>query len=191
MIDSIFILGAVLAFTATNIDDLFILTFFFSNKNFKESHIIIGQYLGVFSLVLISSLGYFFKFIIPPSLLGLLGLIPIIIGIKELLKLRKHKEISEELNKEIKYNKSSIFKVSLVTISNGGDNIGIYMPLFATISDYELLTVLFIFFLMIAIWCFISHSLVNHRFLSSKIEKYGHLIFPFVLIGIGIYVLLG
>lgn len=190
MTDIIFILGAMLAFSATNIDDLFMLTFFFSNNNFKASHVIIGQYLGIFSLVLISLIGYFFKFIIPTSLLGLLGLIPIIIGIKELLKLKTCKEISEEYE-EIEFKKSTIFKVAVVTISNGGDNIGIYIPLFATISSYELLLIILIFSLMIALWCFISHSLVNHRFLSSKIEKYGHLIFPFVLIGIGIYILFG
>ncbi|WP_414469092.1 cadmium resistance transporter [Methanobacterium sp. ACI-7] len=190
MIDIIFILGAILAFSATNIDDLFILTFFFSNKNFKASHVIMGQYLGIFSLVLISSIGYFFKFIIPTSLLSLLGLIPIIIGIKELLKLKTSKEISEEYE-EIEFKKFTVFKVALVTISNGGDNIGIYIPLFATISSYELLLVILIFSLMVTLWCFISRSLVNHRFLSRNIEKYGYLMFPFVLIGIGIHILIG
>ena len=50
MIDTIFILGAVIAFTASNIDDLLVLIFFFSNKNFKNGHVVIGQYNGIFFL---------------------------------------------------------------------------------------------------------------------------------------------
>ena len=189
MIDIIFILGAVIAFTATNIDDLFMLVFFFGNKNFKNSHVVVGQYLGVISLILISSIGYFFKFIIPPSLISLLGIFPILIGIKELIKLKTYKK-SDELNQDTEFKRSSIFQVAIITISNGGDNIGIYMPLFASISFSEIITAVFIFMIMIGIWCFISHSLVNHILLSDKIEKYGHIIFPFVLIAIGIYILI-
>ena len=189
MIDVIFILGALIAFTATNIDDLFLLVFFFGNNNYKNSHIVIGQYLGVISLIIISSMGYFFKFIIPSSLISLLGIFPILIGIKELIKLKTHKNSDNDLNQNAEFKRSSIFQVALVTISNGGDNIGIYMPLFASISSSQIITIVLIFMIMIAIWCFISHSLVNHRLLRDKIEKYGHIIFPFVLIAIGIYIL--
>ena len=189
MIDIIFILGAVIAFTATNIDDLFILVFFFGNKNFKNSHVVIGQYIGVISLIIISSMGYFFKFIIPSSLISLLGIFPILIGIKELIKLKTHKKSDNELNKDGEFKRSSTFQVALVTIGNGGDNIGIYMPLFASISYPEIFAVVFIFLIMIGIWCLISHSLVNHRLVKDKIENYGHIIFPFVLIAIGIYIL--
>ena len=190
MIDIIFILGAVIAFTATNIDDLFMLVFFFGNKNFKNSHVVVGQYLGILSLILISSLGYFFKFIIPSSLIGLLGFFPILIGIKELVKLLKHQRmVEDELNQNIKFNRFSIFQVALITISNGGDNIGVYMPLFASISSTEIIVVVFIFIVMIGLWCIIGLSLVNNRILSDKIKNYGHIIFPFVLIAIGIYIL--
>ena len=190
MIDIIFILGAVIAFTASNIDNLFMLVFFFSNKNFKNRHVVIGQYIGISSLILISSFGYFFKFIIPASLIGFLGIFPILIGIRELIKLSKHEEITDdELNPNKEYKRSSIFQVALVSFSNGGDNIGIYVPLFASISAYEMGVTFIIFFLMIGLWCFISHSLVNHSILSDKIEKYGHIIFPFVLIAIGLFIL--
>lgn len=190
MIDIIFILGAAIAFTATNIDDLFMLVFFFANKGFKNSHVVIGQYIGVIFLIFISSLGYFFKFIIPTSLISLLGIFPIAIGIKELIKLKTQKNQDKELDQNIEFKRSSIFQVALVTISNGGDNIGIYMPLFASISSSEIFALVLIFMIMIGIWCFISHSLVNHNLLRDKIEKYGHILFPFVLIAIGIYILI-
>ncbi|MGZ7095636.1 MAG: cadmium resistance transporter [Methanobacterium sp.] len=69
---------------------------FFANSSFKNSHIVIGQYMGIISLILISSLGYFFKFIIPTSFISLLGIFPIIIGIKELIKLKRHQKSNEK-----------------------------------------------------------------------------------------------
>jgi cadmium resistance protein CadD (predicted permease) len=135
-------------------------------------------------------LGYFFKFIIPASLIGFLGIFPIIIGVNELIKLLKHRKITEdELNQNKELKRSPIFQVALVSFSNGGDNIGIYVPLFASFSSYELAVIFIIFLLMIGLWCFINHSLVNHSILSDKIKKYGHILFPFVLIAIGIFIL--
>lgn len=191
MIDIILLLTSVIAFIATNIDDLFILMLFFSNSRFKNSHIIIGQYVGIMSLILISTVGYFFKFIIPASFINLLGLLPIAIGIKELINLKRHKvSPNEEIVQNEKFKKSSILSVALVTFSNGGDNIGIYMPLFVSLNLYQISIVIGTFLLMTSIWCFISYNLINHRILGDKIKKYGHIIFPFVLIALGIFILI-
>ncbi|MGZ7209123.1 MAG: cadmium resistance transporter [Methanobacterium sp.] len=190
MIDIIIVLTGITAFIATNIDDLFVLMIFFANSSFKNSHIVIGQYIGIISLILISSLGYFFKFIIPTSFISLLGIFPIIIGIKELIKLKRHQKSNGEVSNNKNFKRSSILEVALVSFSNGADNIGIYMPLFASINTYEMQAVITIFLLMIGLWCFIGHSLVNHKLLGDKIKKYGHIIFPFVLIALGIYILL-
>ncbi|WP_144011639.1 cadmium resistance transporter [Methanobacterium paludis] len=48
--------------------------------------------MGILSLILISTLAYFFKFIIPTAWIGLLGIFPIIVGLKNLLELRKNNE---------------------------------------------------------------------------------------------------
>ncbi len=188
MLDILIILTAIIAFIATNIDDLFILMLFFGNSNFKNRQVVIGQYVGVISLILVSSLGYFFKFVLPPIFISLLGIFPIIIGIKELVNLKRHRRADEEISKDFK--RSSILEVALVTFSNGGDNIGVYLPLFAGINAFQLGVVILVFLVMIGVWCLISYSLVNNRLLGDKIERYGHIIFPFVLIALGIYILL-
>lgn len=191
MIDTFIILGAIIAFTATNIDDLFMLILFFGNKNFKRSHVVAGQYLGIFSLITISSVGYFFKFIIPHQLIALLGILPIAIGTKEL----KNFTNPQKVEKKVSYqdntdNISSITQIAAITFSNGGDNIGIYMPLFASVSINELIQTIIIFALMIGLWCFIAFKMVNHKLFKNKIEKYAHIIFPFVLIAIGLFILI-
>jgi cadmium resistance protein CadD (predicted permease) len=40
-------LVAIVAFAATDIDDLFLLMMFFSSRGFPSRHVILGQYLGI------------------------------------------------------------------------------------------------------------------------------------------------
>ncbi len=76
--------------------------------------------------------------------------------------------------------------MALITISNGADNIGVYAPLFSTLDQMELLLTILIFLIMTGIWCFLGHLIIKNEVLGIKIEKYGHIILPFVLILIGI-----
>jgi cadmium resistance protein CadD (predicted permease) len=55
----------VTAFVATNIDDIVVLMVFFSSSNFQARHIVIGQYLGIGSLVAISALGLLIALVVP------------------------------------------------------------------------------------------------------------------------------
>ena len=78
----------------------------------------------------------------------------------------------------------------MVTIANGGDNIGIYTPVFATNNEViQLVMFASIFLAMTAIWCGLAYYLVNHSFLAERIRHIGRFIFPFVLIGLGIFIL--
>jgi cadmium resistance protein CadD (predicted permease) len=79
------IITAVITFTATNIDDIFVLMMFFSqtNNSFRRRHVIAGQYLGIFALIAISSLGFLGSYFIPKEFIGLLGFVPIVIGIRK------------------------------------------------------------------------------------------------------------
>ena len=79
--------------------------------------------------------------------------------------------------------------VSAVTISNGGDNIGVYVPLFANSTIAEIVVIAIIFTLLVAVWCTIGYTLVKAPLIGDPLRRYGHRILPFVLIGLGIYIL--
>lgn len=194
MADITLLFIAIVAFVATNLDDIFILMVFFAHPDYKNTQIVVGQYIGILSLILISALGYFFKFVIPSAFIGLLGIFPIIIGIKNLIELRNGNNDDTSIKKGNKivsrFINSSFISVAVVSFTNGGDNIGVYAPLFATLSIDQLYFVILIFLAMIGIWCFISHKLANNRRLGGRIREYGHLILPFVLIIIGISILI-
>lgn len=88
------------------------------------------------------------------------------------------------------HNHTSMLTVAAVTFSNGGDNIGIYTPLFAKYSSAgEVVLITLIFMVMTAIWCIIAYNLVRIPIIAKRLRKTGHIIFPFVLIGLGIFIL--
>ncbi len=81
------IITAVSAFISTNLDDIFLLAAFFANPEFKAKDVLLGQYLGFIILLIVSSLTYFLQFIVPSQWISLLGVIPIMIGVRGLINL--------------------------------------------------------------------------------------------------------
>jgi cadmium resistance protein CadD (predicted permease) len=190
--DPTIILISASAFIATNLDDLFLLAALFSNPNLKAKYVIAGQYLGFITLLLISSLAYFAQVIIPSVWISLLGIIPIIIGVKALIEFKKagtppDKQYNTSKNK---INGRGIFMVAAVTMANGGDNLGVYIPLFAVMIPSSILIMAFTFLIFVVVWCLLGFWLTNNRIIGDKIKNCGHIILPGVLILIGIMILL-
>ncbi|WP_408648875.1 cadmium resistance transporter [Tumidithrix elongata] len=192
------IVAAVTAFVATNIDDIIILMIFYSqvSPTFRSKHIIIGQYLGFSALILLSLPGFFGGFVISRIWIGLLGFVPIAIGIHTLVSHQNtehHVQTTSPL-----YAKSflssfltpQIYHVAAVTFANGGDNIGTYIPLFASTDVVGLGVTLSTFFLMVGLWCYVAHLLTRFAPLAYVLTRYGKAVVPYVLIGLGIYILI-
>ncbi len=107
----------------------------------KKLYIVIGQYLG-FKYDYFSKYHWVFKlFFIPVSWIGLLGFVPIYMGVKGLLSLRSYKS-----NEVIDNVTVSLFKVASITLANGADNISIYIPMFASQTLETNIVTLVIFF---------------------------------------------
>ncbi len=189
-----------MAFATTNIDDIFILLVLFSQVRTevlrkedravrekamrKKLYIAIGQYVGFSMIIFLSIVGSLSSFFIPVSWIGVLGFVPIYMGVKGLFSLRSNKS-----NKVIDKASSSLFKVAAITLANGADNISIYIPMFASQTLETNIVTLVIFFSMIAIWCFISYKLIKAPILAKVLEENCHIIVPIVLIGLGMFIL--
>ena len=185
------------AFTATNLDDILILLLFFSQVNavFRRRHIVFGQFLGFTALVLASLPGFFGRLIFPPDWIGMLGLLPIAIGLSRLLNPETD---DSEAEAELEQSENSFFSsflspqtysVAAVTVANGGDNIGIYVPLFASNTLESLAVILGVFFAMVGVWCYAAYRLIQMRAIADTLTRYGNQLVPFVLIGLGIAIL--
>ncbi len=193
-------LTGITAFITTNIDDIFILLVFFSqvNSSFRRRHIVAGQYLG-FAVLLIASLpGLFGGLIIPSNRIGLLGLVPIAIGISGLINQQDEfsSEISVEAEEEsldylfASFLNSQTYNVAAITIANGSDNISVYVPLFASGNLGSFLIITGIFIVLVAVWCYIAYKFTSQKIITNFLSKYASYIVPFVFIGLGIFIIL-
>ncbi|SRR5579883_168843 len=186
------------AFTATNLDDIVILMLFFSqiNHRLQKRQIVMGQYLGFGALVLISLPGFFSTVLFPRPWIGLLGLVPIAIGLMRLLNADTD---DAEANTTMEPDGTHWWKgvlspqtysVAAITFANGGDNIGIYVPLFASTTGSRLLVILTVFFSMVGVWCYTAYRLAAVPAIATSLTRYGNQLVPFVLIGLGVLILI-
>jgi cadmium resistance transport/sequestration family protein len=195
---------AITAFTATNIDDLVILMIFFAqvNRQLRPWHIFAGQYVGFTALVLASLPGFFGGLMISRPWIGLMGFVPIFIGISNLLNPDDEEEVQaipEDFSVKVKASllskishlmKPQIFQVAAVTFANGGDNIGIYVPLFASSDLPSLLIILIVFYIMVWVWCYGAYQFtIRHPQIAKRLTRYTKMLIPFILIGLGLLIL--
>lgn len=177
---------AIATFVITNIDDLLILSIYFANGRFKTRSIVAGQYTGIIVLVLVSLSGIILGEFLDKRWISLLGIFPIFLGIKDLVK-SKHDE-NEDSDQSTR-TRFQFINVALVTIANGGDNIGVYTPLFANIDSGYVVLYIGIFMVLTAVWCLLGYWFVSHKTVKGAFAKYGKLVLPFFLIGLGLFIL--
>jgi len=203
------IISAISAFIATNLDDILILMFFFSQVNSPKSnlrirHIVFSQYLGFVIILLLSLPGFFGGLIISKSWTGLLGLVPVFIGVKMFINSGEDDEAFVSLNSTIesssrKYSNRMInsvtsflppqvYGIAAISVANGGDNIGIYIPFFASLSWLGLSIVISIFLVLVGVRCAIAYYLTCHPIMGKMVARHGQRIIPFVLIGLGLWI---
>ncbi|MGP6145747.1 CadD family cadmium resistance transporter [Jeotgalibaca sp. A122] len=187
------ILSALAVFISTNIDNLFILMIIFSQADSKKSvsHVYLGQYLGTGILVAVSLFTADVLHYIPQDwMIGLLGFIPIYLGIRKAMQGEDETEEEEVIEKlESRGGSHLVRTVALITVAAGGDNLGIYIPFFTSINITAIFMTLIVFAIAIPVLCYTSHHLAKLSFISETLEKYERIIVPIVFIGLGIYIL--
>ncbi len=181
---SIILLG-IAVFISTNLDDIFILMAFFADRKFTHRQVIIGQYLGIGALTLLSIAASLMALVIPQAWIGALGIFPLVIGLSKLIDLMR----GEKEETAVRSSGVQMLSIAAVTFSNGGDNLGVYIPLFANSSAAHIALLAATFLLMTGLWCALGYYLVNNPFIGAQIKRYGRILLPFVLILLGISIL--
>jgi cadmium resistance transport/sequestration family protein len=123
-------------------------------------------------------------------MVGLLGLIPIYLGIRFAI-VGEGEEEEEEIIERFEQSKANqlFWTVTLLTIASGGDNLGIYIPYFASLDWSQTLVALLVFAIGIIIFCELSRVLSSMPLISETIEKYERIIVPLVFILLGLYIM--
>ncbi len=180
---------AVAAFVATDIDDLLLLMLCFANPRLYRSAIVSGQFAGIGALVLISALAAAFAVKLPSGWVALLGLVPLVMGLLA-LRAGHHDDDDDEAAGRIGGLRwpAQVLAMASVTLANGGDNLGVYIPLFAKAPEH-IGAFAAIFALLTALWCAAGYALVNNRLLGDRLRHAGQHLLPFVLVTLGLFIL--
>ncbi|HGO6873464.1 TPA: CadD family cadmium resistance transporter [Neisseria meningitidis] len=187
------VVTSIILYSGTAVDLLIILMLFFAKRKSRKDiiNIYLGQFLGSVSLILLSLLFAFVLDYIPSKeILGLLGLIPIFLGIKVLLLGDSDGEAiaKEGLRKD---NKNLIFLVAMITFAScGADNIGVFVPYFTTLNSANLIVALLTFLVMIYLLVFSAQKLAQVPSVGETLEKYSRWFVAVVYLGLGIYILI-
>ena len=187
-------LTAVVLYTATALDLLVILLIYFARVHTKKEYrdIYIGQFLGSGALIVISLFFAFVLHYVPEKwMLGLLGLIPLYLGIKVALfddcegEERAKKELDEKGMSKL------IGIVALVTLAScGADNIGLFVPYFVSLTLPKLIVTLIVFVIMIYLLVLSAQKLSKVPGIGETVEKYNRWIMAVIYIGLGLYIII-
>lgn len=188
------IISAIGVYISTSIDYLIVLIILFAqlSQNKQKWHIYAGQYLGTGLLVGVSLVAaYVVNFVPEAWMVGLLGLIPIYLGIRFAIVGEGEEEEEEEIIERLGQSKANqlFWTVTLLTIASGGDNLGIYIPYFASLDWAQTLVALLMFAIGVIIFCELSRVLSSIPLISETIEKYKRIIVPLVFIPLGLYIM--
>ncbi|VTR77191.1 cadmium resistance transporter [Cellulomonas hominis] len=177
-------------FIATNLDDIVVLTILFAaaarGTRMRSWQIVAGQYLGFIALVAASFLAALGLTVIPDEWVGLLGLIPLALGVVALVRTLRGRDDDEA---ESALRAVGLLGVAGITIANGGDNIAIYTPVFRTMTTSDAITTIIVFLGLVAVWCLTAGLVGTREAVTEALERVEHWLVPVVFIGLGVFIL--
>ncbi|MFF2786640.1 cadmium resistance transporter [Streptomyces sp. NPDC058049] len=181
-------------FAVTNIDDILILSLFFAQgagHPGSTRRIVLGQYLGFAAILAVAVAAAFGATFLPESAVPYLGLLPLALGLKAAWQAWKdHRDgDGDEEAEQTREGGPSPLEVAAVTFANGGDNIGVYVPVFATAGIGGMTVYAAVFLVLVAVWCFAGKFFATRPVIAKALARWGHILLPLVLIAIGLLIL--
>ncbi len=171
------LLGAAIgAFAITNIDGLILLTALFAARSGQSKPIVIGQYLGLAVLIAVSAVGALGLVVIPSRWIGVVGVIPLTLGIRGLLAEPQHTDTP---------NRITLRTVTTLTIANGADNLSVYVVLFRRVGVAGTLSSTAVFAVLAGVWCIAASLLANHKLIMAAVERWEARLIPVIFIAVG------
>ncbi|MGW2709331.1 cadmium resistance transporter [Streptomyces sp. NPDC001356] len=179
-------------FAVTNIDDILILSLFFAQgagRHGSAGRIVIGQNLGFSAILAVAVAAAFGATFLPESAIPHLVLLPLALGPKAAWQAFKHRH-DEDDEQETSEGGPKALEVAAVTFANGGDNIGVYVPVFATAGVGGMSVYAIVFLILVALWCFAGRFFATRPIIAKALSRWGHILLPLVLIAIGLLILI-
>jgi len=178
------------AYAATNMDNFILLVALLARYRKHTVNVIAGFFASILILAFVGLWIGKAANIVPVEYLGLLGFVPVSIGVVELIQLRRGNANVTEAKEESADGAQKVFTTTLGTqLGNGADTVVVFGILFIdSMPAGDILTIA-TFAAMAFIFVSVGIYAVRHPALCERIDRYAHRVMPFVLIFVGIYVM--
>ena len=186
-------LQAIGLFIATNIDDIIVLSLFFARgagQRGTTARILAGQYLGfvgILGAAVLVSLGA--GAFLPPGAIPYFGLIPLGLGLWAAWQAWRGDDDDDD-DAKVEGKNVAVWTVAGVTFANGGDNIGVYVPVFLNVGTGAVVTYCIVFLVLVAGLVGLAKFVATRRPIAEVLERWEHILFPTALIGLGAFILI-
>lgn len=181
---------AVGLFAVTNVDDVVLLALFFARGAGHRNavpRIVLGQYLGFIAILVVSIAAALGATLLPESVIPFLGLLPLALGVKAAWQVWRGGD--DDTGEPARPGGPRALEVAAVTFANGGDNLGVYVPVFATSGVGGMSVYAAVFLVLVAAWCLAGRFFATRPLVAKALSRWGHVLLPLVLIGIGVAIL--
>jgi len=84
----------------------------------------------------------------------------------------------------------TILKVATTTFASGGDNIGVYVPVFTNVGTSATIVYCVVFLILVGVWCAAGRFVATRPVIAKPLGRWGHILLPVVLITIGLLILI-
>jgi len=190
------VVGIVL-FATTNIDDIFITMALFADPQLDARAVVAGKYGGIAALVAASAVAAACALAVPPEWIALLGFAPLGLGMRRLWSTWRAAAAADggadpAASDDPRSGSflAQVGSVAAVTAANGGDNLGVYIPVFA--QDLRAIPLYAVIFAVLTgVWCVVGRALVTQRLVAATMRRFSGVLLPYVLIGLGLWILSG
>jgi cadmium resistance protein CadD (predicted permease) len=181
-------------FAVTNVDDIVVLSLFFGRSAGQDGaarRIVAGQYLGFAVLLVIAVAAALGAAFLPESALPYLGVLPLALGLRAAWQVRRdHRHGSGGRPGEDRQDGPALLQVAALTFANGGDNIGVYLPVFARTETAGIVVYIVVFLILVGVWCAAGRFFATRPAVASVLSRWGHILHPLVLIALGLFILI-
>ncbi len=198
------VVQAVVMFAVTNVDDILLLALYFGRATGEPGaawRVVVGQYLGFLGILVASVTAALGAGFLPEAAIPYLGLLPLTLGLRAAWQVwrgggdtsdrvgRTDEEPSAGQGRAADSGAPSVLSIAVVTFANGGDNIGVYVPVFAATGRSGMAVYCVVFLALVAVWCLLGRVFAGHPTVARVLARWGHILLPIVLIVIGVVIL--
>jgi cadmium resistance protein CadD (predicted permease) len=183
------------SFIATNLDNLLILVLLLANTHYLKKYVLAGFLSAVILVILLSGFGLLLGQTFNAGLIGYLGAVPLLFGCFLLYQqwVRKppvEKKTETPADQELLGNPRQVWiTTTILLLSNSADSIAVLLPLMAETESKLLPTLIGLYLLAGAGCCIVALAIVNQPKLAGRIKRHGEQLVPWIMIGVGLYIL--